>query len=380
MKEHNIFYYAGLEQYSEEELAAPGTQPIVRPEPLIKADRLSYLLFERPDLDLQERFMTDFGLITVEKSERGLFMRARDSEPVCYVALPGENARYLGCGFTVNCREDLETLRQHADNAGGIESIDWPGGGERVRLTDPDGFIIDLIYGREPVEPLPYRKEVLPANTPDHQARINAGQRPEFRPTQVVRLGHTVHMVTDYQLSVQWYMKHVGIIPSDVQCLEGGEPIMSFNRLDRGEKPADHHTLALLGGPVPRLAHAAFEAVDLDELGQGSEYLYSQGWTHNWGIGRHTLGSQLFDYWQDPFGAELEHYADGDLFTADHPTGYGIFDKGMTWMWGDSMPRADQPAPVLPETVLRPESRKETLLKWCRAMDRQARPWIKLSG
>ena len=39
-----------------------------------------------------------------------------------------------------------------------------------------------------------------------------------------------------------------------------------------------------------------------------------------WGIGRHVLGSQLFDYWFDPDGFEYEHYTDGDVFTADHET------------------------------------------------------------
>lgn len=31
------------------------------------------------------------------------------------------------------------------------------------------------------------------------------------------------------------------------------------------------------------------------------------------------MGSQIFDYWKDPFGNELEHWTDGDLFTAADP-------------------------------------------------------------
>jgi hypothetical protein len=31
------------------------------------------------------------------------------------------------------------------------------------------------------------------------------------------------------------------------------------------------------------------------------------------------MGSQVFDYWKDPFGNELEHWTDGDLFTATDP-------------------------------------------------------------
>ena len=40
---------------------------------------------------------------------------------------------------------------------------------------------------------------------------------------------------------------------------------------------------------------------------------------HEWGIGRHLLGSQLYDYWRDPAGFILEHWTDGDLMTAVQP-------------------------------------------------------------
>ena len=57
-----------------------------------------------------------------------------------------------------------------------------------------------------------------------------------------------------------------------------------------------------------------------------------------WGIGRHILGSQLFDYWHDPDGCQFEHYADGDLFTADYETRYSPFEPGSIWAWGDDAP------------------------------------------
>ena len=33
---------------------------------------------------------------------------------------------------------------------------------------------------------------------------------------------------------------------------------------------------------------------------------------HMWGIGRHVLGSQVYDYWADPWGRVHEHWADSD--------------------------------------------------------------------
>ena len=76
----------------------------------------------------------------------------------------------------------------------------------------------------------------------------------------------------------------------------------------------------LLGGIEEKHEHSAYEVLDLDALGQGQQVLRAQGYRHMWGIGRHVLGSQLFDYWRDPDGFEYEHYTDGDLFTADHET------------------------------------------------------------
>ena len=62
--------------------------------------------------------------------------------------------------------------------------------------------------------------------------------------------------------------------------------------------------------------HAAFEVANLDDLMRGHAHLKAAQRHATWGVGRHILGSQVFDYWQDPWGHELEHWTDGDLFTA----------------------------------------------------------------
>lgn len=38
-------------------------------------------------------------------------------------------------------------------------------------------------------------------------------------------------------------------------------------------------------------------------------------------MGRHILGSQIFDYWKDPSRFTVEHYADGDVVNVDNGTG-----------------------------------------------------------
>ncbi len=65
-----------------------------------------------------------------------------------------------------------------------------------------------------------------------------------------------------------------------------------------------------------------------------SALLRKRGWKHAWGIGRHILGSQIFDYWEDPWGDKHEHYCDGDLFTADQPTGVHPASREGMAQWG----------------------------------------------
>ena len=40
---------------------------------------------------------------------------------------------------------------------------------------------------------------------------------------------------------------------------------------------------------------------------------------HEWGIGRHLLGSQMYDYWRDAYGFTHEHWTDGDFLDSSHP-------------------------------------------------------------
>ena len=38
-----------------------------------------------------------------------------------------------------------------------------------------------------------------------------------------------------------------------------------------------------------------------------------KGYTPSWGVGRHILGSQVFDYWYTPDKFMIEHYSDGEF-------------------------------------------------------------------
>ena len=77
---------------------------------------------------------------------------------------------------------------------------------------------------------------------------------------------------TRYLESLNWYLDQLGMIVSDFLFFPGQRdrgPTMSFIRCDRGQTPADHHTIAIALGPTNRYVHSAYQVCDLDALAAG---------------------------------------------------------------------------------------------------------------
>jgi hypothetical protein len=94
----------------------------------------------------------------------------------------------------------------------------------------------------------------------------------------------------------------------------------------------------LLGTGKPGFNHAAFEVADFDDLMCGHDWLKQKGRRHEWGVGRHLLGSQIFDYWRDPWGHTLEHWTDGDLLDAAWGSRISSIQEVVGTQWGPMAP------------------------------------------
>jgi catechol 2,3-dioxygenase-like lactoylglutathione lyase family enzyme len=313
-------------------------QPARHPSPTARASELVYLMFERPDLERAEEFLVDFGLALAKRTDDVLYMRGTTPTPYCYRVHRAPRARFVGAGFSVRTRDELERLSR-IEGTSAIAPSRHPGGGDCVVLRDPSGFTVEVVYGQSRAEPIPMR-EPLAFNVGSERKRINGTQRLPIEPAEVIRLGHLVLEVADYQATCGWYTRHLGFVPSDVQVLPDGSPAVAFMRMDLGDTPTDHHTLALAQGFMPSYSHSAFEVVDADAVGMGQRVLREKGRKHAWGIGRHILGSQIFDYWEDAWGDKHEHYCDGDLFTIEEPMGVHPVSREGMWQWGQPMPRS----------------------------------------
>ncbi|MFN3911948.1 VOC family protein [Hyphomonas sp.] len=301
----------------------------------IKIEDIAHVRFQAPDLGEMQTFLEQFGLKPGLSDDGVLYARGTGPAPFLHATQPGE-PRFVAIGFRAASTEDLHRLAEA--EASTVEPHDAPGGGFVVRLTDPDGYLVEVVAGQDMLPPL-----ALIPGEPHNDARAKARQRAALRlpegPATVVRLGHAVLEVTDFRASEAWYKARFGFITSDEIEMAPGLSIGAFMRCDRGETPTDHHTLFLLQAPsAPRFNHAAFEVTDMDDLMCGHTHLKRARRTPAWGVGRHVLGSQIFDYWKDPWGHELEHWTDGDLFTAADGSNTATFRDLLNVQWGPLHP------------------------------------------
>jgi catechol 2,3-dioxygenase-like lactoylglutathione lyase family enzyme len=299
---------------------------------IIRIKDVAFVRFGAPDLAEMADFLLEFGMIAAGGSNADtLYMRGYGAGPFLHVTERGEPGfRALGLWA-----EDVDALRALGDAEGvPVLPLESPGGGYCVRLIDPDGFQVEIVAGQAAAEPPP-----VPASAPWNHGgaytRQNELRRLAPGPSHVLRLGHVVLGVSDFRRSERWYKDRFGILTSDEIPISETKALGAFMRCDRGSELTDHHSLFLLEHPeAPKFLHAAFEVHDFDDLMTGHDYLLKRGRTHNWGIGRHIYGSQIFDYWADPWGHEVEHWTDGDRLTAYIPPNLGDLKQLLATQWG----------------------------------------------
>jgi catechol 2,3-dioxygenase-like lactoylglutathione lyase family enzyme len=307
--------------------------------PIVKVSDLAFARLQSPSLDEAEEFLTAFGLVRTERTRDRLYMRGTDAPHHIHVTHLGPS-RFLGLAFYVENEDDLKRVAK-APGASGVEQVDEPGGGTRVRLTDPLGYPLEIVCGMQQLEPLP--TPVLVLNTGADKLRrsgefLRLGER---RPSHVKRIAHAVLMAPNALDKIRWYRETLGLLASD-DVYEGSADnvVASFNRCDRGEKFVDHHTLLCFESPHTGLNHISFEVQSFDDLMVGHELLKLRGkYRHVWGIGRHLLGSQIFDYWEDPWRRVHEHWTDSDVLNAHATAGLHPIEIGLSNQWGDPPPQ-----------------------------------------
>lgn len=296
---------------------------------------LAYVMYQAPDLDKMEAFMHDFGLLTAGRTDDVLFLRGGGTAPVVHVTYRGDS-KFIGGALLMSGREDLDALAE-MEGSGPVEAItDMPGGGWRVRMNHPDGLIIDAVWGQTPTQPVEHR----PSNSfnwGDRKERLNRSLRPRREPGLALKLGHFVLKIRNHDQSVKWMKDRFNMLESDTMIVpEINKAVGTFIRFNLGDQPVDHHSILINEASEVGCHHCAFEMQDFDAVMGAHDYLVSRDHHLDIGVGRHLIGSQIFDYWRDPFGNRVEHYTDGDVNNADYEgKDYLLDDRGPTKsQWG----------------------------------------------
>ena len=300
-------------------------------DPTIKVKRLAYVRVGAPDTAEAEKFLDEFGLQVAARENDVTYLRGTDAEPPCYMLAKGDG-NVTAIGFAAARAEDLEALARY-DDASAVEPLNEPGGGHVVRMRDPQGMLVEVTHGRE--------AELSLDPAPGHDFNMNGERKRQGvlpavarGPSHVRRIGHLVLESAMPGEVYAWDHERLGLKTSDAVRTPDGSPQMIFARLDLGTEYVDHHVVgfqfALDEGA--RVQHIAFEVGNIDDLMSGHEHLKRRRRKHVWGIGRHLLGGQIFDYWKSPFGVIHEHWTDTDLVNETHEAqDCGIADVNDYW-------------------------------------------------
>src|SRR5262245_10623527 len=144
--------------------------------PLIKVTDMAWGRLRAPDLDRMEEFLTRFGMTRAARTPTALYMRGSDPTHHIHVTEKGD-PKFLGFAYYAANEDDLASIAK-ASGASGIESIDEPGGGKRVRLTEPNGYQVEVVHGIATV----------PALRLKPRQKLNTGEAPLARPGELMRL------------------------------------------------------------------------------------------------------------------------------------------------------------------------------------------------
>jgi catechol 2,3-dioxygenase-like lactoylglutathione lyase family enzyme len=306
--------------------------------PLIKVTDIAYGRLRAPDLDAMEEFLTEFGMVRSARTAGALYMRGTDPPHHIHVTEKGDPA-FVGLAWHATSEEDLHRIAK-APGASSVESIDGPGGGRRVRLREPNGYQIEVVHGIERLAPIEVRRQAV-NNGAEMLKRKGELFRLRRGPSRVKRIGHGVMATPKVRETVQWFRDTLGLVCSDDLYVGSKDNLIgSFNRCDRGEEYVDHHVFFCLMHDKPGLNHLSFEVQDMDDVFVGHHYLKQLGkYEHMWGIGRHLLGSNVYDYWADPWGRVHEHWSDSDRLNARSGSNLMPAEEGLVSQWGEPPPQ-----------------------------------------
>ena len=280
-----------------------------------------------PDLEVARTFYERFGL-DVRDASGTLELYTMGNPHRWARILKGEGEkRLLYVSFGIFA-DDEAAFKAHLDKQG-VKYIAAPAG------ADDQGIWFEGFDG------LPINVRVAEKCTPNEKSQFisesagpgKTGAIPNSRAPRVYprRLSHFAVFCTDVPAAIAFYERTLGLRLSDKS-----EPVVAFLH---GVHGSDHQLLALLLSDHRGMHHNSWDMGSVQDVGLGQAWMYRGGYKEGWGIGRHVLGANYFNYVRDPWGSYSEYSADIDFIPADcdwpsanHPP------EDSLYLWGPDLP------------------------------------------
>ena len=270
-----------------------------------KTFRIVFCEFSSSHLEEELAYYTQMlGATLTHKSSDGAHYLSLGTDHHNIVLRAGETSGLVTTGFQLNAAVDLDTLEKEF-SAFGLQP-------ERQRGKRPG--VPELVSVSVAGHSFEFFKQMeLPA--------------PGFSTIGIVpsRLGHIALLTPDADKLIQFFSETLGFYTTD--WFEGIATFLTCNY--------DHHTMNIIGAPITKLHHIAFEL-----RGGAHQYLASDQLANAkipivWGPSRHTAGHNYASYHFDPDRVLIELYTDMDIYLPE----VGYFEPRP---WHETLPLRPQ--------------------------------------
>jgi catechol 2,3-dioxygenase-like lactoylglutathione lyase family enzyme len=315
-----------------------------RPD-VLAAHSVDRFVFTVPDLAVAHKFYEAFGLRIIQENARlDLYTFGN---PHCWGSIFQDGSRkqlqFVRMGIFA---QDADAFRERIHKAGASMDPHPLAAGLPVEsgsmwVKNPDGMPMQLVVASKVSPSAPTQPT---SRLPALSGRGAAPSRSQVARVRPRNLSHILMFSPDVPRMVAFCESMLGLRLSDRNA-----DAIAFCHTPHG---SDHHLVAFAKSNAVGLHHTSWDVGSFDEVGQGAEQMRQAGWGQGWGVGRHVLGSNYFNYVEDPWGSFCEYSAgidfippDLDWPAADHPP------EDSFYVWGPSVPEnfvVNQEHPVAP--------------------------------
>jgi catechol 2,3-dioxygenase-like lactoylglutathione lyase family enzyme len=260
-----------------------------------------------PSLEVGKQFYSDFGLQVSERDGAlGIRCDGREMDQALLTEGTRKQLQFVSFAIDAGSRPEWQKRLESA----GVRLVEAPVevGQGGLWFSDPDDVLVNL---RED-EIAPWRKaapEDSMFNFGDDIQRVDHARWLDAdSPASPRRLSHMLIFVSDLARSEHFYTTVLGLRLSD--RIRGMATFLNAG-------PGDHHVFGFIQSTHPGLHHSSWEVTNFDQIAVGARTMQERGHQEGWGLGRHTLGSNLFHYMRDPWGSWIEYSADMDRITEE---------------------------------------------------------------